>query len=37
VQGELQKESGVTHVVAKKLVDQTRLLGSLVTRSRDFR
>jgi error-prone DNA polymerase len=37
VQGELQKESGVTHVVAKKLVDKTRLLGSLVTQSRDFR
>jgi error-prone DNA polymerase len=37
VSGELQKESGVTHVVAKKLADRTRLLGSLVTHSRDFR
>jgi error-prone DNA polymerase len=37
VAGELQKESGVTHVVAKKLADRTRLLGSLVTHSRDFR
>ena len=37
VSGELQKEAGVTHVVAKKLADRTRLLGSLVTQSRDFR
>ena len=37
VQGELQKEAGVTHVVAKKLADRTALLGSLVTQSRDFR
>jgi error-prone DNA polymerase len=37
VQGELQKEAGVTHVVANKLVDKTRMLGSLVTHSRDFR
>jgi error-prone DNA polymerase len=37
VAGELQKESGVTHVVAKKLADRTRMLGSLVTQSRDFR
>jgi hypothetical protein len=33
----LQKEAGVTHVVAKKLADRTRMLGSLVTHSRDFR
>jgi error-prone DNA polymerase len=37
VSGELQKEAGVTHVVAKKLADRTRMLGSLVTHSRDFR
>jgi error-prone DNA polymerase len=37
VSGELQKESGVTHVVAKKLADRTRMLGSLITQSRDFR
>jgi error-prone DNA polymerase len=37
VQGQLQKEAGVTHVVARKLVDKTRLLGSLITHSRDFR
>jgi error-prone DNA polymerase len=37
VSGELQKEGGVTHVVAKRLFDRTPLLGSLVTQSRDFR
>jgi error-prone DNA polymerase len=37
VTGTLQKESGVTHVVAKKLADRTAMLGSLVTTSRDFR
>ena len=37
VHGKLQKEAGVTHVVASRLVDKTRLLGSLVTHSRDFR
>jgi hypothetical protein len=33
----LQKEGLVTHVVAQKLVDRTRMLGTLVTQSRDFR
>jgi error-prone DNA polymerase len=37
VRGQLQKEGGVTHVVANRLVDRSRLLGSVVTRSRDFR
>ncbi len=37
VHGLLQKEAGVTHVVARRLVDRTRLLGNLVTQSRDFR
>ena len=37
VAGTLQREAGVTHVVAKKLADRTRMLGSLVTHSRDFR
>jgi error-prone DNA polymerase len=37
VHGMLQKEGLVTHVVAQKLVDRTRMLGSLVTQSRDFR
>jgi error-prone DNA polymerase len=37
VSGTLQRESGVTHVVAQRLADRTRMLGSLVTQSRDFR
>jgi error-prone DNA polymerase len=37
VQGTLQKEELVTHVVARKLVDRTGMLGALVTYSRDFR
>jgi error-prone DNA polymerase len=37
VHGQLQKEGGVTHVVVRKLVDRTHLLGSVVTHSRDFR
>jgi error-prone DNA polymerase len=36
VHGSLQKEGLVTHVVAQRLVDRTPMLGSLVTRSRDF-
>ena len=37
VSGELQKEQGVIHVVAKKIRDYTHWLGSLSTASRDFR
>jgi error-prone DNA polymerase len=37
VAGMLQKEGGVTHVVAQKLFDRTAMLGTLVTQSRDFR
>jgi error-prone DNA polymerase len=37
VQGMLQKEGEVTHVVARRLVDRTPMLGELVTYSRDFR
>jgi len=37
VQGELQREAGVTHVVASRLTDRSRLLGALLPRSRDFR
>jgi len=37
VEGMLQKEGLVTHVVVKKLVDRSRMLGALVTHSRDFR
>jgi error-prone DNA polymerase len=37
VTGTLQKEGLVTHVVAARLVDRTAMLGTLMTRSRDFR
>ena len=37
VQGMLQREGLVIHVIARKLVDRTQLLGSVVTQSRDFR
>jgi error-prone DNA polymerase len=37
VRGMLQKEAEVVHVVAKRLVDRTALLGNVVTQSRDFR
>ena len=37
VQGELQKEGKVIHVIARKLVDHSDLLGELAVRSRDFR
>ena len=36
VYGVLQREGGVIHLVARRLEDHTRLLGRLVTRSRDF-
>ncbi len=36
VQGELQRQEGVMHVVAQRLVDRSSLLGELLTRSRDF-
>ena len=36
VHGELQRQEGVTHVVARRLLDRSPLLGELVTRSRDF-
>jgi len=37
VVGQIQRESGVTHLVAKQLRDYSGLLGGLVARSRDFR
>ena len=37
VQGELQKEGKVIHVIARKLVDHSALLGELAVRSRNFR
>jgi error-prone DNA polymerase len=36
VEGEIQREAGVTHLVARRLRDYSALLGGLVTRSRDF-
>ncbi len=36
VTGKLQSESGVIHIVARKLEDHSHLLGSLTTHSRDF-
>jgi error-prone DNA polymerase len=36
VVGVVQKESGVLHVIAEELIDYSELLGSFVTRSRDF-
>jgi error-prone DNA polymerase len=36
VRGELQREAGVTHVIARQLVDRSRWLGGLVAPSRDF-
>jgi len=37
VQGELQIEGDVIHVIARRLVDHTAMLGNLVVTSRDFR
>jgi len=36
VYGQLESRHGITHLVAKRLVDLTPLLGRLTTRSRDF-
>lgn len=36
VDGQVQKESGVVHLIAERLIDETKLLGSLATTSRDF-
>lgn len=36
VHGELQRQEGVMHVVARRLIDRSLLLGQLITRSRDF-
>jgi len=37
VRGQLQREAGVIHLVAQRLVDRSRLLGHLMPASRDFR
>lgn len=36
VHGELQRREGILHVVARRLIDRSPLLGELITRSRDF-
>src|SRR5437868_2182575 len=36
VHGELQRQDGVTHLIARRLIDRSALLGELLTRSRDF-
>jgi error-prone DNA polymerase len=36
VQGELQQQEGVCHLIAHRLIDRSALLGELLTRSRDF-
>ncbi len=36
VHGELQQQEGVTHLIARQLIDRSKLLGGLLARSRDF-
>ncbi len=36
VHGELQQQDGVMHLIARRLIDRSALLGQLLTRSRDF-
>ena len=36
VEGKLQREGNVIHLLARRLTDHTRLLGTLATASRDF-
>jgi DNA-directed DNA polymerase III PolC len=36
VHGELQQQEGVTHLIARRLIDRSQLLGQLKTHSRDF-
>ena len=36
VQGTIQREGKVIHLVAQRLTDHTQLLGQLAARSRDF-
>jgi error-prone DNA polymerase len=37
VSGKVEREGRVVHLVARRLTDESRLLGALATRSRDFR
>ena len=36
VRGELQRQGEVIHVIARRLIDRSVLLGDLLPRSRDF-
>jgi error-prone DNA polymerase len=36
VQGEWQRQDAVMHLIARRLIDRTKMLGELLTRSRDF-
>ena len=36
VHGEWQRQDEVMHLIARRLVDRTKMLGELLTRSRDF-
>jgi hypothetical protein len=36
VQGDLQHQHGVMHVIARRLIDRSALIGELLARSRDF-
>jgi error-prone DNA polymerase len=36
VQGEWQRQEEVMHLIARRLIDRTRMLGELLTHSRDF-
>ena len=36
VEGKVQREGEVVHLIARKLTDHSRLLGTLATASRDF-
>jgi error-prone DNA polymerase len=36
VHGELQQQDGVIHLIARRLIDRSHLLGGLLARSRDF-
>lgn len=36
VHGELQRQDGIQHVIARQLLDRSAWLGELLTRSRDF-
>jgi error-prone DNA polymerase len=36
VHGELQRQEGIMHMIAQRLIDRSSLLGELLIRSRDF-